>query len=191
MQTFSEIEQDMMNHGIKLPPKKVLIQIPDAKKVLGEYFKHFVKPFNWLSEYDLVAEWLTDSQGRGLCLYGLPGRGKSLLGRYIIPAILLKYHRKVVSIYDMQEVNKNLDEVLKRHIIYLDDVGTEDVSMNFGERRQAFSEIVDATERHGKLLIFSTNLNAEAIRTKYGDRTLDRIRAITKRVLFNGESLRK
>jgi DNA replication protein DnaC len=191
MQTFSEIAEEMRNHGLQLPPKKIQIQIENSREVLEECFKHFVKPFKWLPEYDLVSEWLTDNQGRGLFLYGLPGRGKSLLGRYILPAILLKYLRKVVSVYDMQEVNRNLDEVLKRHIIYLDDVGTEEISVNYGEKRCAFAEIMDAAEKHGKLLIISTNLNADAIRNKYGDRVLDRIRSVTKRISFVGESLRK
>ena len=44
--------------------------------------------------------------------------------------------------------------------------------------------------KKGKLLILTTNLSIDELREKYGERTVDRLRAITKTVLFTGESLR-
>ena len=138
-----------------------------------------------------MAEWLTDNQGKGLFLYGNCGRGKSLLCRQVIPAILLHACRKVVKIYDMQEMNHKLDEVLTKGIISLDDIGSEEMMIKYGERRLAFAEIMDAAEKSGKIVIVSTNLTSDQIRSQYGDRVLDRIKAITTRVLFKGDSLRK
>lgn len=60
-----------------------------------------------------------------------------------------------------------------------------------GERRLAFAEIVDAAEKRNNLIIVSSNLYAADIGEMYGDRVLDRVKAITNRVLFEGESLRR
>lgn len=124
-------------------------------------------------------------------MYGDCGLGKSILGRYAIPAILLKYCRKVVTVYSMNDVNKDIDSVLSKPILSLDDVGTEDISAIYGNKRQAFSEIMDDVERNGKLIIISTNLNDSGLREKYSDRVMDRIMATTTRVKFTGKSLRK
>lgn len=124
-------------------------------------------------------------------LYGNCGRGKSLLGRYVLPALLFHFHRKVTTVYDAARMNRCLDEVLGRHIVSLDDIGTEDVVNVYGNRRHAFPEIMDAAEKHGKLLIVSTNLDAQGISQQYGDRTLDRIKSCMCRIAFRGNSLRK
>ena len=84
----------------------------------------------------------------------------------------------------------------------MDDIGTENLSVKYGEKRLAFAELTDEAEKKGKLLILTTNLSIDELREKYGERTVDRLRAITKTVLvdrlraitktvlFTGESLR-
>lgn len=193
--SFDEILAEMRAHGMKLPPQRVRIAIPHAKETLEAAMRHFIgqegREAVWLPEYDKVAAWLADNQGRGLFLYGNCGRGKSVLCRYAIPAILLAYCRKVVSVLDVQDMNADIDRALSRHILALDDIGTEEQSVKWGERRMAFAEIMDAAEKRGKLVIISTNLDDADIRERYGDRILDRIRSTTTRVLFRGESLRR
>ena len=87
-------------------------------------------------------------------------------------------------------MNADPDGVRRKHLLYLDDIGTEDLSVRYGERRMVFPEIVDEAEKRGKLLLVTTNLNPTELRAKYGERTLDRLRAITTAVVFKGESLR-
>lgn len=72
-----------------------------------------------------------------------------------------------------------------------DDIGTENLSVKYGEKRLSFAELADEAEKKGKLLILTTNLSIDELREKYGERTIDRLRAITRTVLFSGESLRK
>ena len=102
---------------------------------------------------------------------------------------------EVVKEYDIvadrQQMNADLDAVKQKHIIYVDDIGTENLSVKYGEKRLAFAELADEAEKKGKLLILTTNLTIDELREKYGERTIDRLRAITKTVLFSGESLRK
>lgn len=191
---FDNVLKSMKDHKMKMPADRIQIRISGARKILFNAMKYFVgmegKEFVWLPEYDQVALWLENNEGKGLFLYGNCGRGKSILGRFALPAILLKYCGKVVSVCDMQEMNKNLDAVLKKHIISLDDVGTEELSVKYGDRRMAFAEIIDAAEKETKLLLVSSNLDDIGIKERYGDRILDRVRSTTKRILFTGDSLR-
>ena len=191
---FEGIADDMRSLHMKLPQQRLQIAIPDARNVLSGALSYFLsienKKLQWLPEYDEVADWLTSNQGRGLFMYGNCGRGKTLIGQYVLPALLLKYYNKITSTYNVQEMNANLDLVLKKHIISLDDIGTEEVSNNFGNKRMAFAEIMDAAEKEGKLIIASSNLDAADISSRYGDRVLDRIVACTRRIAFNGKSLR-
>jgi DNA replication protein DnaC len=88
-------------------------------------------------------------------------------------------------------MNEMVDTIKQQKLIYIDDIGTEHQSVKFGERRETFPEIVDEAEKKGKFLIVTTNLSMTELKAKYGERTLDRLRAITKRVKLEGKSLRK
>lgn len=193
-QTFDAIFSEMKSHGMKLPSDKVYFNISNSREILYSALGYFIgregKKVIWLPEYEKVASWLSDNQGRGLFLYGNCGRGKSILCRYALPAILLKYAGKVVSVFDIQDMNRDIDLVLSKHIISLDDIGTEELSVKYGEKRMAFAEIIDAAEKNGKLVIISTNLNEDELKARYGDRVYERIISTTMRVLLVGKSLR-
>lgn len=194
MSSFDNIAEEMRRHRMKLPMPREVFRLQQSKEVLTDAMTSFLRmenrSFRWLPEYDEVADWLADSQGRGLFLYGNCGRGKSLLTRYVLPAIFLNCFRKVVNVYDIQEMNAQLDSLLTKCYVALDDVGTEEVIVNYGNRRMAFSEIVDAAEKQGKMLIVSSNLQQKDLLERYGDRTVDRLKAVTRRILFVGESMR-
>lgn len=194
IQIFSDAFDEMKVHGMKLPSDRVCLKVPDARNVLWSTLRYFIglegKKAIWLPEYEKVATWLADNEGRGLFLFGNCGRGKSILCRYVIPLILLRCCRKIVSVFDIQDLNQNIDLVLSKHIISLDDIGTEEVSIKYGERRMAFAEVMDAVEKQSKLIIVSTNLGGDDLKSRYGDRIYDRIKSTTYRIPFNGESLR-
>ena len=83
------------------------------------------------------------------------------------------------------------DSVMSKHLICVDDIGTEGESMLYGNRRMVVAELADAAEREGKMLLLTTNMSVDELRQKYGERTIDRLRVITKPIVFMGESLRK
>lgn len=189
---FQKVIDNLKEVGFNPMPNRVQVRIPNAKEVLWAGLKHYEGDnAKWLNEYNEIADWLSDNKGRGLLCYGNCGRGKSLICWKILPVLLSYYHSKIVSCYDSQQMNTNIDEVKSKHIIYIDDVGVEGLSIKYGEKRMAFSEIVDEAEKRGKLLILTTNLSLDELAQKYGERTMDRLVAITKRVKFVGESLRK
>lgn len=194
MSNFKELIEKMQLHKMKVPERKVQIAIPDAKNLLYETMRYVLqiegKEIIWMHPYNHVAEWLTDNKGLGLFMYGNCGLGKSVLARYVIPAILLKEMGVVVTVYDMNTINAHIDEALTKKIICLDDVGIEEMAVRYGERRLAFAEIIDTAEKNSTLVIVTSNLDMDDLRNKYGDRVLDRIKGVTKRVLFTGNSLR-
>ncbi|WP_165045106.1 hypothetical protein [Dysgonomonas sp. ZJ709] len=172
MYNFDQVYHEMERHGMKLPQSKIKVKIKNAQQVLESALIYFLKREDkdmiWLPEYDEVVDWLSDNQGRGLFLYGQCGRGKSLLGRMVLPAILLKFSQKVVSVFDMQDMNSDVDYALSKHLISLDDVGTEEQSVKYGQRRCAFDEIVDAAEKYNKLILISSNQSVDNLRERYG-----------------------
>lgn len=189
---FQQTVERLRDTGFSPVPNTVNISIPDAKNVLWAGIKYFTgENAQWLPEYQEVVSWMINNEGRGLICFGNCGRGKTLICGKILPLVLNHYCRKVVSCYDSQQMNAELDSVKQKHIIYVDDIGTENLSFKYGEKRLAFAELTDEAEKKGKLLILTTNLSIEELEKKYGERTVDRLRAITKTVLFAGESLRR
>lgn len=173
-------------------PDKVQISIPNAEMHLKGGLKYFCGDnAKWNTDYEKIVQWLTDNKGKGLMLAGGCGVGKSLIGMRIIPLLLTHYCGKIAAICTANELNKSPDEIMKDHIIYIDDVGTEDISNIYGNKRVPFAELVDMAERDGKLLMFSTNLDDEHLKAKYGDRVIDRLHAITKKITITGKSNRK
>ena len=168
------------------------ISVPNAGTHLKGGLKYFCGDnAKWNTDYEKIVQWLTDNKGKGLMLVGNCGVGKSLIGMRIIPLLLYHYYRKIITICTAAELNKSPDDFLSRHIIYVDDVGTEDVSNIYGNKRVPFAELVDLAERDGKLLMFSTNLDEDHLKAKYGDRVVDRLHAITRKITIIGKSNRK
>lgn len=177
MNDFDGVCQQMKQFCMPLPGNRVRFRLKDAQVVLESALKYFLsveeKELQWLPEYDEVADWLADNKGKGLFLYGNCGRGKSLMVRYVLPAILLKYFNKIVNVYDMRELNSGLDNALEKRIVSLDDVGVEDVVNVYGNKRMAFAEMIDTAEKDGKLVLISSNLQEDDLRTQYGCRVVD------------------
>ena len=50
---------------------------------------------------------------------------------------------------------------------------------------------MDAAEKYRKLVIVSTNLNGDQIVARYGQRVMERIISVTRRIEFKGQSQRR
>lgn len=190
MKNFEDIKTIMREHGFQVPDDKVYFKIKDAKQKMQTLFELFVPGYEWITEYDEVAEWLTNNRGRGLFLYGNCGRGKTMLAKFIIPALLLSECSKVMSYYDIQDLKDKFDELKQKKIIAVDDIGTEEVVFNYGNRIDVFAEIIDLTEKKSKLIVVTSNYQKDELLSRYGVRILDRIIATTTRICFTGKSFR-
>ena len=171
----------------------VNFKIPEARTHLWSGLQYFCGvDAAWTQDYEPIAAWLSDNKGKGLLMSGSCGTGKTLIGSRIIPLLLYHYCNKLMVFqYPAQKINCKVDEILRQKIIYIDDVGKENMLNSYGNKRWIFPEIVDEAERRGKMLILSTNLDAEHLAEKYDDRTMDRLRSLTRLAPFTGKSLRK
>ncbi|MEI7502739.1 MAG: hypothetical protein WCJ61_05600 [Paludibacter sp.] len=190
MRNFENIKTIMQEHGLQVPDDKIYFKVADAKQKMQTLFEMFVPGYEWISEYDEVAEWMTDNKGRGLFLYGNCGRGKTMLAKYVIPALLLSECRKVMTYYDISDLKDRFEELKQKNIFGVDDIGTEEIVVKFGNRTDVFAEIMDLTEKKSKLIVVTSNYQKDELLNRYGRRILDRIIATTTRVCFTGKSFR-
>lgn len=185
-------ETERIWNGKSVEDERIHISTPDARSVLARGIRHFFgSDAVWLDEYEQVAEWLSNNEGRGLLCVGNCGRGKSVICQQVLPIIFKHWHGLVVNTITAIELNEKFNEYRQYKILSIDDIGTEPVANHYGEKRNYIQEIIDEAERKQKLLILSTNLSEDELKTKYDIRTMDRLRKLTTPVVFAGESLRK
>lgn len=160
-----------------------------GKELIDEGMSFYVGKYIWLQCYDEIVEWLADNGSKGLLCVGDFGLGKTVICTQILTAMLdeWKWDYICVSAYEM---SRKVEEVKKHEIIIIDDFGVEGEAVVYGEHRHIFNEIVDFAERNGIMLILTSNLSVEEMQKKYGVRTVDRLKKITKAVVFEGKSLR-
>ena len=194
MTRFEKIFDTAMRAGLPTPAPVQIVELINAKENLTGYMNYILsqrnKQLQWLPEYDAVANWLTNSQGKSLLLYGNCGRGKTIIARYVIPSLFYMNTNRLFKCVDAIYMAEHINDILRYSLISIDDIGTEDFSNNYGSKRHAFAELVDSVEKEGKIVIATTNLSKAQLTEKYGDRTVDRIKGLFTCVLFKGDSLR-
>ena len=197
--SFAEVATYLQQHSAYDSRREPYnIRVADAKKRLNDGLHYFLGDrAQWLPGYEKIADWLTDNRGRGLLCVGTPGRGKSLLCQQILPVILGNGGRPIVSV-NANELKPRLDELKNERIVIIDDLGKEP-RRYFGNIDNSFFELCNHAERTGHLLIITTNLSTtptdrtlypDSIQERYGAEVLDRLKAITKMVRVEGQSLR-
>lgn len=197
--SFAEVAEYLRHNGYDSSRDPYHIAVADARKRMEDGLHYFLKgDEQWLPGYDRIAEWLTDNKGRGLLVVGTPGLGKSLICQKILPVILGNGGRRIPSVA-ATDIKARFDELMKAHIAIIDDLGKEP-RKHFGNTDNSFFELCNNAERTGKLLVITTNLSTtpvsdprypDSIEQRYGADVLDRLKAITKMVRLEGDSLRR
>ena len=193
MEKIGDIINNLKDFGFQVP-QRVFFKVPNARKRLAGGLQYWLKQEGiqpqWLPEYEQVAEWLADNKGKGLLLAGSCGRGKTLIATRILPIFFYELGR-CYDIYNSYDLNIKQKEVFFSHLLCIDDLGIENESVQYGERKNVFVELMDLVEKKGKLIVVTTNLSQNDIEEKYGTRTVDRFFSCCQIVNFTGQSLRK
>lgn len=199
MKSIGDIIKSYKKDGVVISPEYKYYKIENARDKINYYFQAFLaqenKVFRDHKEYDEVAEWLEDTKGKGLFLYGSCGTGKSMLARRVLPSIIYmetkgKNRFQIFDAFQMG-IKEEYDKMLYYHYIVLDDIGNEGVLNQYNPNKKYLLPILDAVEKKGKIIIMTSNLCcAEDIIEKYDEPTYDRIKGVTKPILFDFESMR-
>ena len=162
----------------------------ELKDMFVKAFKHYdrtIDTYTHLPAYDEIIDWLSDTKGRGLMLMGECGLGKSTILNYVIPAIFRTKTNKVlrsIAAKDLVAIEKNIAT-----FIIIDDLGTESIKNDYGTKIDAVADAISYAEDSSKTLLITTNLASKALKERYDERTLDRLRKC-KVVVIKGNSFR-
>lgn len=151
------------------------------------------KSLVWLPQYNKVAKWMSDTQGKGLVLTGRCGTGKSLILNYVLPICFLTKMRKVVKPVHAKECLDVdfMKDLLSRKIIAIDDVGSEAQMIRYGQRYDVIHDLMLSIEDKNKTLLMTSNLTGKELEDRYDERAMDRLVKMCEIVKFdNKESLR-
>ena len=162
----------------------------ELKEMFVKAFKHYdrtIDVYDHLDSYDEVIDWLSDNKGRGLMLMGDCGLGKSTILNYVIPAIFRTKTNKMLTSVPAKELKEI--ERSDASFIIIDDLGTESIKNDYGTKIDAVADAISYAEDSSKTLLITTNLDAEDLKKRYDERTLDRLRKC-KVVVIKGKSFR-
>ena len=134
-----------------------------------------------------------------LYLHGLAGRGKTFMGNAIaaraiergIDTLRLTAYRMTEEVMDGFSTNASpLPRFARVPLLVLDDLGTEAMVPNV--TAESLFAIADQRNAARLATVYISNLNADELTERYGERIASRITdsAITKSIRFNGNSLR-
>ena len=152
-----------------------------------KYYDRTIDVYKHLPEYDEIIDWLSDTNGRGLMLMGECGLGKSTILNYVIPAIFRTKTNKSMKSIPAKELGAI--ERSDASFIIIDDLGTESIKNDYGTKIDAVADAISYAEDSSKTLLITTNLASKALKERYDDRTLDRLRKC-KVVVIKGKSFR-
>ena len=136
---------------------------------------------------------------RQLYLYGQAGRGKSFMGNAIAARAIERGVESLrLTAYRMNEEVMNgfsanvspLPQYVRVPLLVLDDLGTEAMIPNV--TAETLFAIADQRNASRLATVYISNLNADELAERYGERTASRIldAAISRSICFSGESLR-
>ena len=134
-----------------------------------------------------------------LLLYGQAGRGKSFMGNAIaaraiergIDTLRLTAYRMTEEVMAGFSANSSpLPRFVQVPLLVLDDLGTEPMIPNV--TKESLFAIADQRNASRLATVYISNLNADELTERYGERISSRITdaSITKSIFFRGESLR-
>ncbi len=165
-----------------------------------------LREYKHLPEYEQVVDWMTDTADRGLLLMGDCGRGKSVIISGVVPVLLRLKNFCMIAVHAQdiakplpyisngsynQRPESYLDYLLKCRFPIIDEIGVESLINDYGEKSEGFNSVMNAAERFHRPLFLTTNLTAEQLLERYGERTIDRLNHLCRIIEFKGDSLRK
>ena len=192
MRTLEETLKNATHIKVREYKRYSFGSISECKELFIKAFKlvdKTIKEYKHLDEYNHVISWLSDTEGKGLFMIGNCGRGKSVIITGVLPLIFNAKLGKILKPISARNLHTITE--YKTPFIVVDDIGTEEIVNDYGTKIDAVENAIFEAEDDLKLLLLTSNLDASAIKERYGDRIYDRIKRLCKVVFMKGDSLRK
>lgn len=150
--------------------------------------------------------------GKGILLCGNYGTGKTwmmkLFGKNQYQCFAIRNAKQVASEYEtngeeamegylklIENASNDAAVFYQSHLgLCIDDLGTESVRVNYGNRKNVVGDLIErryASGWVGRWFHCTTNLTANAIKEFYGERVASRLREMFNIIELNGEDRRK
>lgn len=152
----------------------------------------FINDENTHEKVTRVARWLFSSKQRGLILMGTMGNGKST-----ILHVINRLFKSTSTFGDAQDIFEHFKKsqgsmrYWDEPLLLIDDMGIEPIRcLVFGEEYYPISRLL--LHRYDKQLttIIATNLDIDEIRSRYGDRVVDRMKETFSVITYEHKSYR-
>jgi DNA replication protein DnaC len=210
METIDQIiarEEEQMSQQTSTSTSKPFWDIPSVsafkllltayKEVVSEHDRSFMADRQTLENIKAVAIWLTTpSDKRGIYLGGSCGNGKTTMMR-AFEKVCNKIGKRVLRTSAPKMVAWHLDghSVLdlpyQERVICIDDLGTEAAeSMVYGNKVSVMADFFEEAYKARCFLFVTSNLGAQEIEDRYGERVRDRFREIFHSKKFTNQSFR-
>jgi DNA replication protein DnaC len=169
----------------------------DTELVFNEGNKHLITSLCFfVSEDPRFETELGYSFKKGLLIRGTVGLGKTFLVRCIekneLNPILILSMLDIAD--DIKSTGEFIIQIGNNKMIYLDDVGTEEATVNhYGTKINFFKNFIEQTYMRNKTfskLILSTNNSFQELEQKYGFRVRSRLKDMVNIVDIQGEDMR-
>lgn len=190
-QILASAEQEAEEHGIKLKRVKFdnKMNPAEVETLFKVSLMRFLSPtMQYLPEYDKVISWMKENSGKSLILMGKCGLGKSIIACKVIPTLLAT--RGIFVRPENAKEFAKVGVVKDRSFWIVDDLGTEGIVKDFGTELDKISELLDRIDMIGGTAVITTNLTAEQLKERYGERNYDRMKQNFEIVSINHESMR-
>jgi hypothetical protein len=207
-------EQRLKDEQLKIDAENELRKEWTANKVYNfikksciESGKEFLKLENQTTFIEAICYFISEDERfetklglslkKGLLIRGTTGLGKTDLIKWVSTNQFKPI--KIVSTIEINEQLKSdgeftIGDLDSFKILYLDDVGTEEETVNYyGTKISFFKNFIESyylKNRNFNKLIVSTNLSMQQIEDKYGIRVRSRLSEIFNKINVSGSDLR-
>lgn len=133
---------------------------------------------------------------KGLALIGNPGTGKTFANKLIS---IFRGYRFFKADDIVQIFRDNKDEFMEiargAEPIIVDDIGAEELFIEYGRKTEVIQYLIslrsDVFVERGVFSLFTSNLDVDAFKARYGDRCYSRLKGMCECCVINGEDLRQ
>lgn len=147
-----------------------------------------------------TADRFKDDKGRfarvkGLSLFGNAGTGKTFAGKIISVTREFRFFKSDDLVELFKDDRNEFVKIMKsNNPIIIDDIGAEETLIEYGRKTEvvqyAISLRSDAHTQYGALSVFTSNLDNDSFKSRYGDRSYSRIRGMCECCVINGKDIR-